>query len=128
MRWKDCWIVIKLSVFKELLATSSTGADPLPCQENRSSATSSDLQCVLQECSEKRMHGSMFPTSPFVCHYDDKYDIKRRASRLKRKVAGTVYFGRSLLPFSSLKYFLLCLLLLEMLWDYFHVLGKAMGI
>ncbi|XP_071436393.1 zinc finger CCHC domain-containing protein 7 isoform X2 [Pithys albifrons albifrons] len=39
------------------------------------------------ECSEKRMQGSMFPTSPFVYYYDDECDIKRRASRLKRKVA-----------------------------------------
>ncbi|XP_009673173.1 zinc finger CCHC domain-containing protein 7 isoform X2 [Struthio camelus] len=39
------------------------------------------------ECSERRMHGSMFPTSPFIYYYDDEYDIKRRANRLKRKVA-----------------------------------------
>ncbi|XP_030326595.1 zinc finger CCHC domain-containing protein 7 isoform X2 [Strigops habroptila] len=39
------------------------------------------------ECSERRMHGSMFPSSPFICYYDDEYDIKRRANRLKRKVA-----------------------------------------
>ncbi|XP_064902677.1 zinc finger CCHC domain-containing protein 7 isoform X2 [Columba livia] len=39
------------------------------------------------ECSERRMHGSMFPASPFICYYDDEYDIKRRANRLKRKVA-----------------------------------------
>ncbi|XP_075596212.1 zinc finger CCHC domain-containing protein 7 [Balearica regulorum gibbericeps] len=39
------------------------------------------------ECSEKRMHGSMFPTSPFIYYYDDEYDIKRRANRLKRKIA-----------------------------------------
>ncbi|KAK2510911.1 Zcchc7 [Columba guinea] len=57
------------------------------------------------ECSERRMHGSMFPASPFICYYDDEYDIKRRANRLKRKVAGTVYLGRSLLPFSSLNTF-----------------------
>ncbi|XP_074426687.1 zinc finger CCHC domain-containing protein 7 [Larus michahellis] len=39
------------------------------------------------ECSEKRMHGSMFPTSPFIYYYDDEYDIKKRASRLQRKAA-----------------------------------------
>ncbi|XP_057279902.1 zinc finger CCHC domain-containing protein 7 [Pezoporus wallicus] len=39
------------------------------------------------ECSERRMHGSMFPSSPFICYYDDEYDLKRRANRLKRKVA-----------------------------------------
>ncbi|XP_065512867.1 zinc finger CCHC domain-containing protein 7 isoform X2 [Caloenas nicobarica] len=39
------------------------------------------------ECSERRMHGSMFPASPFIYYYDDEYDIKRRANRLKRKVA-----------------------------------------
>ncbi|XP_052633903.1 zinc finger CCHC domain-containing protein 7 [Harpia harpyja] len=39
------------------------------------------------ECSEKRMHGSMFPTSPFIYYYDDEYEIKRRESRLKRKIA-----------------------------------------
>ncbi|KAM6289616.1 zinc finger CCHC domain-containing protein 7 [Aegotheles albertisi] len=39
------------------------------------------------ECSEKRMHGSMFPTSPFIYYYDDEYEIKRRANRLKRKVS-----------------------------------------
>ncbi|XP_016160357.1 PREDICTED: zinc finger CCHC domain-containing protein 7 [Ficedula albicollis] len=39
------------------------------------------------ECPEKRMQGNMFPTSPFVYYYDDECDIRRRASRLKRKVA-----------------------------------------
>ncbi|XP_067172106.1 zinc finger CCHC domain-containing protein 7 isoform X1 [Apteryx mantelli] len=39
------------------------------------------------ECSERRMHGSIFPSSPFIYYYDDEYDIKRRANRLKRKVA-----------------------------------------
>ncbi|NWI67092.1 ZCHC7 protein, partial [Todus mexicanus] len=57
------------------------------------------------ECSEKRMHGSMFPSCPFIYCYDDEYDIRRRAHRLKKKVAGTVRLGRNLLPFSSLKYF-----------------------
>lgn len=54
----------------------------------------------MQECSEKRMQGNMFPTSPFVYYYDDECDIRRRANRLKRKVAGTVWFGRSLPPSS----------------------------
>ncbi|XP_074934415.1 zinc finger CCHC domain-containing protein 7 [Phalacrocorax aristotelis] len=48
------------------------------------------------ECSEKRMHGSMFPTSPFIYYYDDEYDINRRARRLKRKVAELLEAG--LLP------------------------------
>ncbi|XP_074669208.1 zinc finger CCHC domain-containing protein 7 [Strix aluco] len=39
------------------------------------------------ECSEKRMHGTMFPTSPFIYCYDNEYEIKRRENRLKRKVA-----------------------------------------
>ncbi|KAJ7411594.1 zinc finger CCHC-type containing 7 [Pitangus sulphuratus] len=51
------------------------------------------------ECSEKRMHGSMFPTSPFVYYYDDECDIKRRANRLKRKVADLQEAG--LLPEQS---------------------------
>ncbi|NXC71173.1 ZCHC7 protein, partial [Anhinga anhinga] len=48
------------------------------------------------ECSEKRMHGSMFPTSPFIYYYDDEYEINRRAKRLKRKVAELQ--GAGLLP------------------------------
>lgn len=94
------------------------GSDPFSLPRNHHSATSSDLKCVLQECSEKRMHGNMFPTSPFVYYYDDECDIKRRANRLKRKVAGTVCFERSLPLYSSV-----CIL--ETLWDYFHVLGKS---
>ncbi|PKU39193.1 zinc finger cchc domain-containing protein 7 [Limosa lapponica baueri] len=39
------------------------------------------------ECSEKRMQGSMFPTSPFIYYYDDEHDIKKRANRLQRKAA-----------------------------------------
>ncbi|XP_021235644.1 zinc finger CCHC domain-containing protein 7 isoform X3 [Numida meleagris] len=39
------------------------------------------------ECSEKRMRGSMFPASPFIHYYDDECDLKRRANRLKRKIA-----------------------------------------
>uniref|UniRef100_A0A674KF48 Zinc finger CCHC domain-containing protein 7 n=1 Tax=Terrapene triunguis TaxID=2587831 RepID=A0A674KF48_9SAUR len=37
------------------------------------------------ECSEKRMYNGAFPSSPFIYYYDDKYDIKRRAQRAKRK-------------------------------------------
>lgn len=39
------------------------------------------------ECTEQRMRGSMFPASPFIHYYDDEYDLKRRANRLKRKIA-----------------------------------------
>ncbi|XP_075787365.1 zinc finger CCHC domain-containing protein 7 isoform X2 [Pelodiscus sinensis] len=38
------------------------------------------------ECSEKRMFGGTFPSSPFIYYYDDQYNIKRRAQRAKRKV------------------------------------------
>ncbi|NXP76478.1 ZCHC7 protein, partial [Ramphastos sulfuratus] len=38
------------------------------------------------QCSEKRMHESMLPAYPFICCYDDKQEIKRRAYRLKRRV------------------------------------------
>ncbi|KAM7024236.1 zinc finger CCHC domain-containing protein 7 isoform 1-T1 [Acridotheres tristis] len=51
------------------------------------------------ECSERRMQGNMFPTSPFVYYYDDECDIRRRASRLKRKVADLQEAG--LLPEQS---------------------------
>ncbi|XP_064259550.1 zinc finger CCHC domain-containing protein 7 [Passer domesticus] len=51
------------------------------------------------ECSEKRMQGNMFPTSPFVYYYDDECDIRRRANRLKRKVADLQEAG--LLPEQS---------------------------
>ncbi|XP_039423307.1 zinc finger CCHC domain-containing protein 7 isoform X1 [Corvus cornix cornix] len=51
------------------------------------------------ECSEKRMQGNMFPSSPFVYYYDDECDIKRRANRLKRKVADLQEAG--LLPEQS---------------------------
>uniref|UniRef100_A0A8V0X4H0 Zinc finger CCHC domain-containing protein 7 n=1 Tax=Gallus gallus TaxID=9031 RepID=A0A8V0X4H0_CHICK len=44
-------------------------------------------QYHLTECSEKRMRGSMFPASPFIHYYDDECDLKRRANRLKRKIA-----------------------------------------
>ncbi|KAM6301801.1 zinc finger CCHC domain-containing protein 7 [Podargus strigoides] len=51
------------------------------------------------ECSEKRMRGSMFPTSPFIYYYDDEHEIKRRAKRLKRKIADLQEAG--LLPEQS---------------------------
>ncbi|NXB99025.1 ZCHC7 protein, partial [Orthonyx spaldingii] len=51
------------------------------------------------ECSEKRMQGNMFPSSPFVYYYDDEHDIKRRANRLRRKVADLQEAG--LLPEQS---------------------------
>ncbi|XP_033028925.1 zinc finger CCHC domain-containing protein 7 [Lacerta agilis] len=38
------------------------------------------------ECSERRMFGGTFPTSPFIYYYDSKYDIKRRGQRVKKKV------------------------------------------
>ncbi|XP_035423510.1 zinc finger CCHC domain-containing protein 7 [Cygnus atratus] len=51
------------------------------------------------ECLEKRMHGSMFPSSPFIHYYDDECDLKRRANRLKRKIAELQEAG--LLPLQS---------------------------
>ncbi|OXB83673.1 UNVERIFIED_CONTAM: hypothetical protein H355_015321 [Colinus virginianus] len=33
------------------------------------------------------MRGSMLPTSPFIHYYDDECDLKRRANRLKKKIA-----------------------------------------
>ncbi|NXF39764.1 ZCHC7 protein, partial [Nyctibius bracteatus] len=39
------------------------------------------------ECPEKRMRGSAFPTSPFISHYDNEDDIRRRENRVKKKVA-----------------------------------------
>jgi len=70
----------------------------------------------------------MFPASPFIHYYDDECDLKRRANRLKRKIAGTAHFGRSLFILSSVKYFPPGLLLSEILPDCFRALGKAIGI
>ncbi|XP_061490625.1 LOW QUALITY PROTEIN: zinc finger CCHC domain-containing protein 7 [Rhineura floridana] len=38
------------------------------------------------ECSERRMFGGTFPTSPFIYYYDNEYDIKRITQRAKKKV------------------------------------------
>lgn len=38
------------------------------------------------ECTERRMLNQTFPTSPFVYYYDDKYEIREREQRIKRKV------------------------------------------
>lgn len=38
------------------------------------------------ECSERRMFNQTFPTSPFIYYYDDKYEIRERDQRIKRKV------------------------------------------
>ncbi|XP_008845912.1 zinc finger CCHC domain-containing protein 7 [Nannospalax galili] len=38
------------------------------------------------ECAERRMFNQTFPTSPFIYYYDDKYEIRERDRRLKRKV------------------------------------------
>ncbi|NXF91440.1 ZCHC7 protein, partial [Eubucco bourcierii] len=48
------------------------------------------------QCSEKRMHESMLPAYPFICCYDDKQEIRRRAYRLKRRVEELQ--GAGLLP------------------------------
>ncbi|XP_054034728.1 zinc finger CCHC domain-containing protein 7 [Dryobates pubescens] len=48
------------------------------------------------ECSEKRMHESMLPAYPFICCYDDKQEIRRRAFRVKRKAEELQ--GAGLLP------------------------------
>ncbi|XP_038307437.1 zinc finger CCHC domain-containing protein 7-like [Canis lupus familiaris] len=40
----------------------------------------------LQECTERRMFNQTFPTSPFIFYYDDKYEIREREQRIKRKV------------------------------------------
>ncbi|XP_064435682.1 zinc finger CCHC domain-containing protein 7 isoform X4 [Mirounga angustirostris] len=38
------------------------------------------------ECTERRMFNQTFPTSPFIYYYDDKYEIREREQRIKRKV------------------------------------------
>ncbi|XP_026961293.1 zinc finger CCHC domain-containing protein 7 isoform X2 [Orcinus orca] len=38
------------------------------------------------ECTERRMFSQTFPTSPFIYYYDDKYEIRERDQRIKRKV------------------------------------------
>lgn len=45
-------------------------------------------RCHLQECAERRMFSQTFPTSPFIYYYDDKYEIREREHRIKRKVKG----------------------------------------
>lgn len=42
----------------------------------------------MQECTERRMFNQTFPTSPFIYYYDDKYEIREREQRIKRKVKG----------------------------------------
>ncbi|XP_069866117.1 zinc finger CCHC domain-containing protein 7 [Dipodomys merriami] len=37
------------------------------------------------ECTERRMFNQTFPTSPFIYFYDDKYEIREREQRIKRK-------------------------------------------
>ncbi|XP_023485447.1 zinc finger CCHC domain-containing protein 7 isoform X2 [Equus przewalskii] len=43
-------------------------------------------QYHLTECAERRMFNQTFPTSPFIYYYDDKYEIREREQRIKRKV------------------------------------------
>ncbi|XP_010617700.1 zinc finger CCHC domain-containing protein 7 [Fukomys damarensis] len=38
------------------------------------------------ECTERRMFNQTFPASPFIYYYDDKYEIRERDQRMKRKV------------------------------------------
>ncbi|XP_021582667.2 zinc finger CCHC domain-containing protein 7 isoform X1 [Ictidomys tridecemlineatus] len=38
------------------------------------------------ECTERRMYNQTFPTSPFIYYYDDKYEIREREQRIKRKI------------------------------------------
>ncbi|XP_058158074.1 zinc finger CCHC domain-containing protein 7 isoform X2 [Dasypus novemcinctus] len=38
------------------------------------------------ECTERRMFKQTFPTSPFIYYYDDKYEIREREQRIKRKI------------------------------------------
>ncbi|XP_077003793.1 zinc finger CCHC domain-containing protein 7 [Tamandua tetradactyla] len=38
------------------------------------------------ECTERRMFNQTFPTSPFIYYYDDKYEIREREQRIKRKI------------------------------------------
>ncbi|XP_003407634.1 zinc finger CCHC domain-containing protein 7 [Loxodonta africana] len=38
------------------------------------------------ECTERRMFNQTFPTSPFIYYYDDRYEIREREQRIKRKV------------------------------------------
>lgn len=38
------------------------------------------------ECTERRMSHQTFPTSPFIYYYEDKYEIRERERRVRRKV------------------------------------------
>ncbi|XP_009954792.1 PREDICTED: zinc finger CCHC domain-containing protein 7 [Leptosomus discolor] len=79
-------------IWRQYHLTTKPGPIKADCSHSERSASAYCYNCSRKghfghECSEKRMHGSMFPASPFVCCYDDEYEIKRRVKRLKRKVA-----------------------------------------
>lgn len=45
------------------------------------------------ECTERRMFNHVFPTTPFIYYYDDKYAIREREKRIKRKVKELQKYG-----------------------------------
>lgn len=124
---------LKLSVFKELFATSSIGTD----QHLQNPArflyhkTQPHLQwfkmCfagVLRKADawEHVPHFSIHPLLWWRLRYQEE------SKQIKKKDCRYGMFGEICLVFSSFKYFLLCLLLSEILQDYFCDLGKAIGI
>ncbi|NWU96675.1 ZCHC7 protein, partial [Upupa epops] len=79
-------------IWRQYHLTTKPGPIKAPSTHPRRTATVYCYNCAQRghfghECSEKRMHGSMFPASPFIYCYEDEHEVKRRAKRVKRKVA-----------------------------------------
>ncbi|KAM5298472.1 zinc finger CCHC domain-containing protein 7 [Ctenodactylus gundi] len=78
-------------IWRQYHLTTKPGPPKKPKTTSRLSSSVYCYNCAQKghyghECKERRMFNQTFPTSPFIYCYDDKYKIREREQRIKRKV------------------------------------------
>uniref|UniRef100_A0A2K6MRT2 Zinc finger CCHC domain-containing protein 7 n=1 Tax=Rhinopithecus bieti TaxID=61621 RepID=A0A2K6MRT2_RHIBE len=71
-------------IWRQYHLTTKPGPSKKPKTPSRPSALAYYCHCM-QKCPEREVYDPS-PISPFICYYDDKYEIQKREKRLKQKI------------------------------------------
>ncbi|KAM9313930.1 zinc finger CCHC domain-containing protein 7 isoform 2-T4 [Pholidichthys leucotaenia] len=96
-------------IWRQYHMTTSPG---LPVRREKKNKSQHSVYCYNcskkghfgHDCTQRRMFSGVFPTNPFINHYDFKQEIKHREARLKKKVNDGSVVGKLPLQTVSLAF------------------------